>query len=215
MILPRPPPAATHPSGGRRRPSDGASFRPISSITPCCARGDPCRRRGPPCRSATTASAQSPIRLEEAHSARRGRSHPRPRHQVDWRLEGTLPDTSSPAEATLGAIREPRRRPGHPKMAPHLRFPRSGRQDLNLRPLDPQSSALPSCATARGTADCTRSAAADGRPNRVQTTVPRRVKPSLSRFCAQRTVWRTAFAARGAPGASDEPADHLDDPPLR
>jgi hypothetical protein len=25
----------------------------------------------------------------------------------------------------------------------------SGRQDLNLRPLDPQSSALPSCATSR------------------------------------------------------------------
>lgn len=30
----------------------------------------------------------------------------------------------------------------------------SGRQDLNLRPLDPQSSALPSCATSRGLGAC-------------------------------------------------------------
>jgi hypothetical protein len=36
---------------------------------------------------------------------------------------------------------------GHDKQPPPIRP--SGRQDLNLRPLDPQSSALPSCATSR------------------------------------------------------------------
>src|SRR5215470_1138157 len=34
-------------------------------------------------------------------------------------------------------------------LRPAETLPLSGRQDLNLRPLDPQSSALPSCATSR------------------------------------------------------------------
>src|SRR4051812_17695330 len=36
-----------------------------------------------------------------------------------------------------------------PEPAIDLQKQPSGRQDLNLRPLDPQSSALPSCATSR------------------------------------------------------------------
>ena len=40
-----------------------------------------------------------------------------------------------------------------PKPALNCDFAKSGRQDLNLRPLDPQSSALPSCATSRCPSD--------------------------------------------------------------
>jgi integrase len=46
-------------------------------------------------------------------------------------------------------IWEPARGPCGPQMVPKLFEKQSGRPDLNRRPLDPQSSALPNCATSR------------------------------------------------------------------
>jgi hypothetical protein len=80
-----------------------------------------------------------------------------------------------------------RQKAGTPSNGTGLR-PASGRQDLNLRPLDPQSSALPSCATSRAAPCGARSAyrTADRAPHR-----PVRAAPHLraSALPATITAW--------------------------
>ena len=63
------------------------------------------------------------------------------------------------------------RQPDYSPVPPYTRTP-SGRQDLNLRPLDPQSSALPSCATSRCSPTLVSEFTAYAR-HRVDTTLPR------------------------------------------
>jgi integrase len=64
------------------------------------------------------------------------------------RLRMPSPACSAGRGGRRGELRLPPRKQNSRRPS-DLRLPLSGRQDLNLRPLDPQSSALPSCATSR------------------------------------------------------------------
>ena len=71
-----------------------------------------------------------------------------------YRFQSGEPDLG----VDVASARKLRRRGGNRFVKPPVairriptgRFTRSGRQDLNLRPLGPQPSALPDCATPRG-----------------------------------------------------------------
>ena len=80
----------------------------------------------------------------------------------------------------------------------------SGRQDLNLRPLDPQSSALPSCATSR-------------HPSGAGTSLPHRRRGTSARGQAlrprfSRTRTEISIGRAGEPELLAQPA--LEEPPV-
>ncbi len=136
---PCPPPRTSTPTSPDSPPARPSTPSPGSRMAPTMPSSDtPSAAPSTPGASARSCTGNCPptSRREQKNQPRPGRCGP----------ETTV---RPPADTTTE--RAGTRFPKYPLSQPTSL---SGRQDLNLRPLDPQSSALPSCATSRGLGAC-------------------------------------------------------------